>query len=53
MPLLQRYGEAGLRPVVAMYGRGRHEMLNEINNAEVQRDLLGWLDKSVLSPRQG
>ena len=31
-----------------LYPGGRHEMLNEINRAEVREDLLDWLEAEVL-----
>jgi alpha-beta hydrolase superfamily lysophospholipase len=42
--LIERYRGAGLHPVVARYPRGRHEILNEINRAEVVQGLLAWLN---------
>jgi alpha-beta hydrolase superfamily lysophospholipase len=42
--LIERYRGAGLHPVVARYPQGRHEILNEINRAEVVQGLLAWLD---------
>jgi alpha-beta hydrolase superfamily lysophospholipase len=42
--LIARYRGAGLRPVVARYPQGRHEILNEINRAEVVQGLLAWLN---------
>src|SRR5260221_687767 len=42
--LIERYRGAGLRPVVARYPQGRHEILNEINRAEVVQGLLAWLN---------
>jgi alpha-beta hydrolase superfamily lysophospholipase len=43
-PLVDRYRDAGLTDVtVRVYDDGRHEILNEINQAEVIDDLLQWL----------
>jgi alpha-beta hydrolase superfamily lysophospholipase len=36
--------EAALHPVVARFPQGRHEVLNEINRAEVVQSLLAWLN---------
>ena len=42
--LVDRYRAAGLDDVtVRIYDEGRHEILNEINRAEVIEDLLQWL----------
>jgi alpha-beta hydrolase superfamily lysophospholipase len=42
--LVDRYRAAGLNDVtVRVYDEGRHEILNEINRAEVIDDLLQWL----------
>lgn len=42
------YRKAGLSDVTErFYPGGRHEMLNETNRAEVQRDLIGWLDAAL------
>lgn len=39
------YRAAGLRDVTdRVYPGGRHEMLNEINRADVYRDLANWID---------
>jgi len=39
---------AGLSRVTdRLYPGGRHEMLNETNHAEVEQDILTWLDESV------
>lgn len=43
-----RYKEVGVKDVqVILYPQGRHEMLNEINRDEVQRDIVKWLDEHV------
>ena len=40
--------KAGLKDVaVKLYDGGRHEMLNEINKAEVMNDILNWLNERV------
>lgn len=42
--LVDRYRAAGLSDVsVRVYDEGRHEILNEINRAEVLKDLIEWL----------
>ncbi len=46
-PLIEAYRAAGLKLDLKVYPGGRHEMLNETNRAEVVRDLLAWLDKTV------
>jgi alpha-beta hydrolase superfamily lysophospholipase len=44
-PLAERYRAAGVRDVTTtFYKDGRHEMLNEINRAEVVSDLARWID---------
>ena len=44
--LVDRYRAAGLSDVtVRVYDGGRHEILNEINRAEVIDDLLQWLQR--------
>jgi alpha-beta hydrolase superfamily lysophospholipase len=44
--LVDRYRAAGLEDVtVRVYDEGRHEILNEINRAEVIDDLLRWLQR--------
>ena len=45
-PLLDRYRDAGLTDLtVKVYPGGRHEMLNEINRAEVVAELMAWLQR--------
>ncbi len=40
--------KAGLRDVmIRLYPEGRHEMLNEINKAQVCQDILNWLKEKV------
>jgi alpha-beta hydrolase superfamily lysophospholipase len=49
--LIERYREAGLDDISHdFYSGGRHEMLNEINRAEVRARLLVWI--SALLDRQ-
>ena len=44
--LIDRYRAAGLTDItVRVYDDGRHEILNEINRAEVIDDLLQWLQR--------
>ncbi|MBT2865764.1 lysophospholipase [Chromobacterium violaceum] len=47
-----RYRDAGVLDLQSkVYPGGRHEMLNEINRAEVESDLLAWLDaKTAVRP---
>jgi alpha-beta hydrolase superfamily lysophospholipase len=46
--LEQRYKELGIKDVQAiLYPQARHEILNEINHDEVQRDVTKWLDEHV------
>ncbi len=47
-PMLAQYRVAGLQVQHKFYPEARHELLNEINRAEVIRDLMGWMDR-VLS----
>lgn len=42
---LQRVGMSDVTH--KFYPGGRHEMLNEVNRAEVQRDLVAWLDAAL------
>lgn len=49
--LVDRYRAAGLDDVtVRVYDDGRHEILNEINRAEVIGDLLHWLQRVSAHP---
>ncbi len=42
--------QAGMEDVtVRLYPGGRHEMLNETNREQVMADLLGWLDRHLMS----
>ena len=44
LPVAERYRAVGIKDVTEKYYHdGRHEMFNEINRAEVYRDLLEWL----------
>lgn len=46
--LAEAYRKAGLRRVtLRLYAEGRHEMLNEINAAQVRDALLGWCQEAV------
>jgi alpha-beta hydrolase superfamily lysophospholipase len=50
-PLVDRYRDAGLSDVtVRVYDGGRHEILNEINRAQVIEELLQWLRQVVTFP---
>lgn len=47
-PLADRYRAAGVKNLqTKFYKDGRHEMLNEINRADVVRDLAGWIDAVI------
>ena len=46
-PLLDRYSTVGLKPVVAIYPDGRHEILNEVNRDEVVGNLLTWINEVI------
>ncbi len=49
--LHDHYTDAGLTEVTTrVYPDGRHEMLNEVNAAEVLDDLVAWLDTAVPAP---
>ena len=43
LTLQKRYEAGGLRADLKLYTEGRHEMLSELNRAEVIDDLLQWL----------
>ena len=44
----QSFCRAGVKDVmIRLYPGGRHEMLNEINRADVYRDILNWLDSKL------
>src|SRR5699024_4799731 len=41
----EQYLENGLQQVsIKLYEKGRHEMLNELNNMEVYTDILNWIE---------
>jgi alpha-beta hydrolase superfamily lysophospholipase len=49
-PLAERYRAAGLADVtVRTYPQARHEILNEINNAEVIAEIGRWADRVLAS----
>ena len=51
--LAERYRTLGLRDVeVRFYPEGRHEMLNETNREDVQRDVIAWLDAHLAGNAQ-
>lgn len=42
------YKKAGIKDLtLKLYKGGRHEMLNEVNRKEVQKDLLNWLNNRI------
>jgi hypothetical protein len=46
--LIERFREAGIHDIAHdFYSGGRHEMLNEINRAEVRARLLGWISAEL------
>jgi alpha-beta hydrolase superfamily lysophospholipase len=46
--LVQRLEAAGLTDVTSVvWPQARHEILNETNRAEVEADLLAWLDRVI------
>ena len=48
-PVAERYRAAGVANVSEKYyPDGRHEMLNETNRDEVTRDLVSWLQKTIV-----
>ena len=48
-PVAERYRAAGIANVSEKYyPGGRHEMLNETNRDEVMRDLVSWLQKTII-----
>lgn len=50
--LVARYEALGMADVtLRLYPDGRHEMLNETNRADVEADLIAWLDGLQLRPR--
>lgn len=49
--LVERYRAAGLTDVMFQaYEGARHEVFNETNRAEVEADLMAWLDRVVPAP---
>ena len=52
--LIERYHEAGIHNIAYdFYAGGRHEMLNEINRAEVRAHLLGWISAVLEHKKNG
>jgi len=46
--LVDRYCAHGMTNIqVKFYPEARHEILNEINRDEVQKDIVSWMDKVV------
>jgi alpha-beta hydrolase superfamily lysophospholipase len=44
----KNYKKAGVRDVtLKLYKGGRHEMLNEVNKKEVQKDVINWLNDRI------
>ncbi len=44
----EAFCNAGIRDVfMRLYPRGRHEMLNELNKADVYQDILNWLNEKL------
>jgi len=44
----EKYKRAGIKDLtLKLYEGGRHEMLNEINKKEVEKDVLNWLHKTI------
>ena len=44
----KNYKNAGITNVtLTLYKEGRHEMLNEVNKKEVEKDLLNWLNQKI------
>jgi alpha-beta hydrolase superfamily lysophospholipase len=49
--LAERYRALGVQDVdLVFYPGARHEMLNETNRDEVERDVIAWLDKHLPAP---
>jgi len=49
--LIERYRAAGIQNISHdFYPGGRHEMLNEINRAEVRANLLHWISSVLEGP---
>ena len=45
--LIDAYRAAGLKVTTRLYEGGRHEMLHEINRAEVMSDISAWIDSNL------
>lgn len=44
----ENFKKAGMKDVsIKLYKDGRHEMLNELNRAEVYADVLNWINKKI------
>jgi alpha-beta hydrolase superfamily lysophospholipase len=44
----QNYKKVGVQDLtLKLYKGGRHEMLNEVNKDEVEKDLLKWLNERI------
>lgn len=44
----ENFKKAGMKDVsIKLYKDGRHEMLNELNRAEVYTDVLNWINKKI------
>jgi alpha-beta hydrolase superfamily lysophospholipase len=42
------YEKAGIKDLtLKLYEDGRHEMLNEINKNDVEKDVLNWLNNRI------
>ena len=42
-----QYIRAGVNDLTLKMYQGRHEMLNEVNKAEVEQDFINWLNTKV------
>jgi len=51
--LVETYRAAGLNVTARLYEGARHEMLHEINRAEVMRDITAWLDSNLALRTRG
>lgn len=48
--VLKQYKKAGINDLtLKLYKGGRHEMLNETNKEEVERDVISWLNEKIIS----
>ena len=44
----KNYKKAGLKDItLKLYKNGRHEMLNEVNREEVEKDVINWLNSKI------